>query len=383
MVPEPHFTYDLNCSDFTVNPGDYATLDETIPGFLSSAGCSRQDGDSPEYAKLSLEGFAGITLRLHRTQLVKYVAPSIPADQVSGAVGAAMASYPTVQDIVQTGLSYSSVATNVPLIPRTGSPSGDYDGIEIIALGGYKTIALMWGKQTNPTLSNLLYYEVQVSPDGTNWYSLVFDGSAYGSVFPATTEVAVEYLLHTLPDNLDGSGNPQTWTLQYRVRRKVTDGSFTGWSDPVTGTSKVVRAGDIAANTITGNKLTVGALQTAFAQVSGELIIGATYVIGGSPSEGDQKLSLTNNTLALMEYDSGAWNTILQVGGSGLLNQYLQARGLIKTGADISAIPIGNRARAPRGKTTSSRTRPPIRAEAPTPGRRGGLQLHRDKEEIR
>jgi len=101
-----------------------------------------------------------------------------------------------------------------------------------------------------------------------------------------------------------------------------------------------VTAAKIAANTITANEIVAAFLSGAFAKFTGELAVGQDYT--GSPPAGAQRIVIDGNELRLDEWDGSAWQVIFRIGGDDALKWYLQARGLIKTGTDISGLEIGD-----------------------------------------
>jgi len=60
-------------------------------------------------------------------------------------------------------------------------------------------------------------------------------------------------------------------------------------------------------------------------------------------STGAQRIIIDENELRLEEWNGTEWQTILRFGGDDELKWYLQARGLIKTGADISGFDFGDK----------------------------------------
>ena len=210
-----------------------------------------------------------------------------------------------------------------------------------VAEGQYRSVILRWTRQYN--LSNLDYYMVQVSEDDLVWYSLGFDGSTWGGdSFEGTTRASVEMLVHP---NIPSTGTmdaPAGRTLYYRVCQYTKAGVQSAWSDSVSATTKTVQAGDLGANSVYANNVVAGFLNAVIAIISGELILGASYDIDLTPSEGDQKVVMDNNEFALYEYNGGTWVILLRIGGNDQLKWYLQARGLIKTGTDIGAFDFGD-----------------------------------------
>ena len=93
-------------------------------------------------------------------------------------------------------------------------------------------IFISWDRQYN--LTNFKYYEVQVSDDGVDWYSIEFDGTDWNDTLDATTIEYGNNLLHTkIPYNEDDSGR----TLSYRVRTVTYDDTASDWSNVLSATT--------------------------------------------------------------------------------------------------------------------------------------------------
>ena len=93
-------------------------------------------------------------------------------------------------------------------------------------------IFISWDRQYN--LTNFKYYEVQVSDDGVDWYSIEFDGTDWKDTLDATTIEYGNNLLHTkIPYNEDDSGR----TLSYRVRTVTYDDTASDWSNVLSATT--------------------------------------------------------------------------------------------------------------------------------------------------
>ena len=93
-------------------------------------------------------------------------------------------------------------------------------------------IFISWDRQYN--LTNFKYYEVQVSDDGVDWYSIEFDGVDWKDTLDATTIEYGNNLLHTkIPYNEDDSGR----TLSYRVRTVTYDDTASDWSNVLSATT--------------------------------------------------------------------------------------------------------------------------------------------------
>jgi hypothetical protein len=96
----------------------------------------------------------------------------------------------------------------------------------------------------------------------------------------------------------------------------------------------------IAANTISTNKLIAAEIATMLLSATSAVIVGQDYE--GTPPAGAQRVVCDDNELRLDEYNGSSWDVIFRVGGDDMLKWYLQARGLIKTGTDISGVEVGD-----------------------------------------
>jgi len=125
------------------------------------------------------------------------------------------------------------------------------------AQGYYKTIVIKWDRQLN--LTNFDHYEIQVSEDQSDWYSLAFDGEGafkgWGGALAGLTEVPIEYILH---ENIPAGGtedNPTATTLYYRVRRVTKAADNSDWSAIVNGSTAAIASGDILVKAISAAKV--------------------------------------------------------------------------------------------------------------------------------
>jgi hypothetical protein len=267
-----------------------------------------------ELYEYALEGVREYTLQTTVVDGSHSQPPSLPRPQVQALEGA-LSRWDFLNGFVETG------GTTTPTVPTIGAISGVYHGI-----------AMLWDRQLN--LSNFDHYEVQVSDDdGTHWYELVFDESDWKGTEDAFTSMQGEFLVHS---------GLSTETLQYRVRRVTRSGTASDWSDIAEATSSDTSNSTEAFNALYLNKIVVGQLQAVFAQITGELIVGASYQIGTTPPEGALKTIIQGGILANKEYLGGAWVTLVQVGGTDAARWYLQARGLIQVGVDPSITDMGD-----------------------------------------
>ena len=124
--------------------------------------------------------------------------------------------------------------------------------------GQYKGIILQWSEQYN--LANLSHYELQVSSDQTDWYSLKSDGTGWRGTINLDTDVEGPLFVHT-PIPFDGTTEePVAVKLYYRMRQKTIMGVVCAWSAITSATTSLVDNGDVLANTLTGNKIIAGSI---------------------------------------------------------------------------------------------------------------------------
>lgn len=124
--------------------------------------------------------------------------------------------------------------------------------------GQYKGIILQWSVQYN--LANLSHYELQVSSDQTDWYSLKSDGTGWRGTINLDTDVEGPLFVHT-PIPFDGTAaEPVAVKLYYRMRQKTILGVVCAWSAITSATTSLVDNGDVLANTLTGNKIVAGSI---------------------------------------------------------------------------------------------------------------------------
>jgi hypothetical protein len=103
-----------------------------------------------------------------------------------------------------------------------------------------------------------------------------------------------------------------------------------------------VSAGDLATDTVYANNIIASEIATFLLRALSAVIIGQDYE--GTPPAGAQRVVVDDNEFKLEEYDGSTWTTILRLGGNDMLKWYLQCRGVIKTGADISGLSVGDKA---------------------------------------
>jgi len=126
---------------------------------------------------------------------------------------------------------------------------------------GLNAITLNWDRQNN--LTNFDHYEVQVSSDQSNWYSLRNDGTDWKDQLGEVTVVYDEYITH---QNIPPGGtedDPAPVTLYYRTRR-VTKTPVQGeWSDTASATANLIESKYIKKDAVTSAKLIEDAVTQA------------------------------------------------------------------------------------------------------------------------
>lgn len=211
---------------------------------------------------------------------------------------------PTFEEL-DNGYVATSGGTKTPTVPT------------LSVIGAYKGFVLFWDRQA--TLTNFSRYELQVSDDDTNWYSLA-TVSDWKDALGADTDVYQEIYVHT-PLPFGGTSDaPTALTLYYRVRRVTKDGTESNWSTSVSATNSTVETGDIAENSITANKIAVAVLNALVANINSELVIDSTdgWVAGNptSPTSGDRRIKMDQDVIASQEWDGSAWQTLASLGYS-------------------------------------------------------------------
>ena len=216
-----------------------------------------------------------------------------------------------------------------------------------LARAQFQNIIIVWNRQLS--LTNFDHYEVQVSDDQVNWYSLKFDGTDWKDTLGGLTTVYDEEVEHTDIPLAGTVDDPQNRTLYYRVRRVTKAAAQSGWSTVVSATASPVVVGDIAQGSVTTAKLLDGSVTTAKigdSQVTTQKIgdSAVTTLQIGDFAVTTDKLGTDAVTAAKMEILGGAVvdelyvrgtgynnsvNRVVRVGGSTLVNA--AARGLTLT----------------------------------------------------
>ena len=242
-----------------------------------------------------------------------------------------------------------------PLIPGQFKGTVIPTNVTLIANAAYKSIILSWDDQAN--LTNLEYYEVQVSDDESDWYSLEFDGTDWKKTLNGETIWLGNLLVHANIPLKGTSEEPIGSTLHYRVRRKTILDARSNWTvseSNATETTLAVSLGDIAANSIYASNVVANFLEAAFASLTDFLLVGdaggfiGKGYVGDTPPVGAQRVRMDKNELTIEFFSKGEWVTTLKLGGdeNGGFFPNAQLRAVAKTGAvdELLALPWGYKA---------------------------------------
>jgi len=141
---------------------------------------------------------------------------------------------------------YDSV--NPASIPTT--PTLDAEGF-------FKSIKLTWNVQSD--LQWLKHFELQVSDDEVDWYSLQLDGSDWKDTLDAHTIVLEHHFKH---DDIPLEAGAIGTTLFYRVRRRAQNDNISSYSTTASSATTGMGTADIVADAITNAKVAINAIDT-------------------------------------------------------------------------------------------------------------------------
>lgn len=218
----------------------------------------------------------------------------------------------------------------------------------ITAQGFVRSVVINWQKQG--TLSNLDYYEVQVgdSATPTHWYSLRSDGVDWKGEEGGRTKVYVELALHENIPHAGTDDDPQPRTLYYRVRTVTKANDYSDWSTPVAASTTPINTPDIAAGSITADKVTAAFLEAAFASLTNQVTVGTEGIIGQS-EDGLRRVVIKAGEVTFEVWDGSSWSPSSWIGSTvgGFRSDYSRMKGMIHPGVDLSSLDIG--VRSPNG----------------------------------
>ncbi len=256
-------------------------------------------------------------------------------------------SIPTIVEEVSNNITvegvptYNEINTGASLLNEGSATTTIPDVPTVVVEEYYKSLRIVYDVQDN--LSNFSHYEIQVSADESNWYSLA-SGSNWKDTLNDTTATIFYYHTHAGIPNSGTSQEPTGTTLSYRVRRVTSANVESDWSDVVTGTTKIIETGDVAASSITADKIEAGSitsdklstdlLQTQIAQVSGSITIDSSYGFVGVDNDTKRRVYLDTDEVVVEQYNETTGDSVVQcrMGGKikGAPSSYIIGNGLIK-----------------------------------------------------
>ena len=213
---------------------------------------------------------------------------------------------------------------------------------------GNRAIVIEWDSQANLTAKQT--FEVQVSINESNWYSLDQTGTGLGTL-NAETPVAGTMIVHgRLP--LDGDDDdPVASQWFYRVRR-LAGSTPSAWSSAVSAFSLALAQGDLAANSIYGNNIRAGEVEASKMAADNFLF---TKSVGSqsreTPQSGDVRSYLGKDPIgaqgvadpveiAIEEYNGETWESRFKAGmrsGGGVADAFVS--GFFEAGESVLSSP--------------------------------------------
>lgn len=246
-----------------------------------------------QITQLTLKEYEDLTVSDPGSQKQSF--PGGGAQETIDEISQELANKPTYDEIDESGWVGANT-TNIPEVPV------------FAAQGVFKAITLLIAKQTS--LTNFLRYEIQVSEDEIDWYATGLTDGWHGAL-DGVTESPLDYFVHAgiLPSGTEEE--PVGRSLYYRIRRVTKALVYSDWSTPVLATTSIIETADLAANSITANKLVTGLISALIAQISESLVVSSDYgwQAGNyiSPVRGNKRSFVIKNEMALQEYDGTNW----------------------------------------------------------------------------
>jgi hypothetical protein len=196
--------------------------------------------------------------------------------------------------------------------------------LTLAAAGGFRFIALSWGKQTN--LSGLREYQLQVSADAETWYSLRFDGADWKGTENAVFATTSTLLTHPNIPPAGTEESPQGRLLFYRIRQRTMLDAYSHWSAVAGAQTKLADTGDYGVNSISANALKITELFALFATIGERLLIDPRGISSENTqwAEGDTRAVLDSREIAfqyflkLLGQEAAAWYTMARLGLEGV-----------------------------------------------------------------
>lgn len=175
----------------------------------------------------------------------------------------------------------------------------------LYAHGDFRTIHVGWLPPAGYT--NTSHYLIQVSDDGKDWRGLGFDGE-WGLQLGSLTTVYSNTIAHTRIPFTDGS----ITTLFYRTALVAKDGKTSDWSEPISGHTYFIEAGDIRASEYTWVSSSIIKMDSNF--TTGQL----SYVASGSIG-----VFSSGAAYGYFDYLSYSSDSIIDVSSSSTYGQFI------------------------------------------------------------
>lgn len=199
---------------------------------------------------------------------------------------------------------------------------------------GVRSILLQWDRQLD--LTNFDRYEVQVSDNGSTWYSLKFDGTDWKDTVDEVTEWQSELLIHPGIPLSGTSDAPTGTTLYYRVRRVTKEPINGDYSATASATCRAVNPGELAASSVYANNIAAGVIDTILLYVDTALYVGFSGTgTTGSPDEGDRRIYIDEDEMLFQVFVNGGWSIVksIKIGGliAGAFAAFIGCQGIYHT----------------------------------------------------
>jgi|GEM_PF-4623602 len=204
----------------------------------------------------------------------------------------------------------------------------------ISATSGFHAISLSIDKQAN--LTNFDHYSIQVAEAASGpWYAPRLDGGDWKADADGAASATVEFFVHANIPLAGTTEAPLPRTLYYRACRVTKGGTKSDWSNIASAAATSTNTGDIAANSITANKLAVGILSAIMAQISDHLIIDSDIGFAGGKTEdveGNERAYLNESGISFERYANGIWNILAKLSRIGLETPQVVSSGALTIG---------------------------------------------------
>jgi hypothetical protein len=305
-------------------PGDFVYIDDDTLGINNLCVIvAREDYEYIGNSKYIMEGMAPYTVDT-TTRINTHTSPvPIPVSAITGG--------PNLVSFIDLANGY---------IAEGDTTDPDQVTINVCQACGKNGILLEWDRQTN--LTNFDHYEIQVSDDDATWYALRFDGVDWKGTINTVTEWRTEMCVHSdIPPITTGAyslDNPAGRPMYYHVRRVTKVPDLGAYSATATATTRLVGAGDVAANSIYANNIIASEIVALLIKTS-TLYVGYNSSTGGTvlvPHEGDTVTYLSGVTISFLEYTGGAWvstnGIVLMLAIAGLMCNMVGCGGIYSPG---------------------------------------------------